>query len=333
MNSGNLSIGLAGDVMIGRTVDSAISREGYSYPWGNMLPILRDTDVNIINLETTLTNSAKEVPKVFNFKASPDKIETLTAARIKFANLANNHILDYSEEGLAETLRTLKAAGIQYSGAGMNKEEAAKPAFIEKNGLRLGMIGFTDNEPGWKAGPGKSGVNYINISDKSQRQEALNEIRNVGKVSDLVIVSIHWGPNMQEEPTDEFIAFAHEMAEHGAGIIHGHSAHIFQGIEVYRNTTVLYDTGDFIDDYVVDPVLKNNHSFLFSLQVNRNGVERIRLIPVLINNYQVNLAKEKDFLWSMERMRQLSKSFGTTISATGEVEIPKEKNININNRF
>jgi poly-gamma-glutamate capsule biosynthesis protein CapA/YwtB (metallophosphatase superfamily) len=323
MNSKDLSIGLMGDVMIGRSVDPVISREGFSYVWGDVLPILRRTDVNIINLETTLTTSTKEVQKVFNFKATPEKINSLKEGHITFANLANNHILDYSEEGLAETLHTLQDANIQYTGAGMNEEEAAKPAFIEKNGFRLKLLGLTDNEPGWKAGARKSGINYINVSVKNQRQKVLKTIAEVRKNSDMVIISIHWGPNMREEPSDEFIAFAHEMAEHGADIIHGHSAHIFQGIEVYHNKILLYDTGDFIDDYVVDPVLKNNHSFLFLMEVSRKGIERMRLIPVLISNYQVNLAKEKSYEWSIKRMQRLSDRFGTIISDTGEVGIIK----------
>ncbi|HVU97094.1 MAG TPA: CapA family protein [Puia sp.] len=82
-------IGLAGDVMIGRTVDRFISAKGYVYPWGNMLHLLRDTDMNIVNLETTLTSSVQKVEKTFNFKASPDKIKTLTEARITAVNLAN----------------------------------------------------------------------------------------------------------------------------------------------------------------------------------------------------------------------------------------------------
>ena len=320
----NLRIGFTGDVMIGRTVDPVISREGYSYVWGDVLPILRATDVNVINLETTLTNSTRKVPKVFNFKAAPDKIKTLTEAGIKLANLANNHILDYSEQGLEETLHALQAAGIQYAGAGMDAEQASRPAFLDIKGFRLGFIGLTDNEPGWKAGAGKSGINYINVSDKGQRTKALESISQTGKDADLVIVSIHWGPNMKEEPSAGFIDFAHELVEHGADIIHGHSAHIFQGIEIYRNSVVMYDTGDFIDDYAVDQVLKNNHSFLFLIEVTREGIERLQLVPVLISNYQVNLAQDQSYEWSMKRMQKLSARFRTDINDKGEVGITKK---------
>ena len=94
-----LLIGFTGDVMIGRGVDAAISRNGYTYPWGNLLPLLSSTDLNVINLETTLTNSSSEVFKTFNFKASPDKVECLKLAHIHIANIANNHILDFFRTG------------------------------------------------------------------------------------------------------------------------------------------------------------------------------------------------------------------------------------------
>ena len=285
------------------------------------VPVLRSTDVNIINLETTLTTSNKKVPKVFNFKAAPDKVKSLTEAHITVANLANNHILDYSEEGMIETLHTLKKAGILYAGAGMNSDEAAKPVILEKKKFRIGLLGFTDNEPGWEAGTDKSGTNYINILNETYRQRALEAIEKLRKQVDIVIVSLHWGPNMREAPSKAFVAFAHEMIEHGADIIHGHSAHIFQAIEVYKNKLILYDTGDFVDDYVVNPVLKNNHSFFYKVEISSEGIENLELIPVLISNYQVNLAEKESYEWSMKRVQQLSSPFGTVISNNGDVKI------------
>jgi poly-gamma-glutamate synthesis protein (capsule biosynthesis protein) len=281
--------------------------------------------MNIVNLETALTQSEKKVSKVFNFKAAPDKVKTLTEAHITFVNLANNHILDYSEEGLVETLHVLRDAGIHYAGAGMNREEAEKPCFIKKNNLRVGILGFTDNEREWSADLSKSGINYIDISSKHYRQKVLEAILRVRVKTDVVVVSIHWGPNMREEPPHDFIAFAHDMVEMGADIIHGHSAHIFQGVEVYHNKLVLYDTGDFVDDYVVHQVLKNNHSFLFTVEVTRKGIERLKLIPVLISKYQVNQATGKSYEWSIKRMQQLSVRFGTTVSDTGEVMVKDRK--------
>lgn len=317
MSGDSIVIGLTGDVMVGRGVNEAISNKGYLYPWGNVLPLLKNTDINLINLEAALTNSHKQVFKTFNFKATPDRIKTLTEGYISLVNLANNHILDFSEEGLIETIETLNGSQIKYVGAGLNDAEAAKPCKLIKKNICIGVLGFTDNEPGWKATVSGSGTNYIDLSLAVDRSRAKHLIAQLSKDADLVIVSIHWGPNMKAEPDDAFIDFAHEMIDAGADIIHGHSAHNFQGIEVYQNKLILYDTGDFVDDYMVDPILKNDHSFFFMVKADKEGIHSIALVPVLISNYQVNLAKGEDYKWCFQRMQQLSAKFGTELVDQG----------------
>jgi len=84
--------------------------------------------------------------------------------------------------------------------------------------------------PDWKAGTSTSGINYIDILEKEDCNKALNDIAQLRKKTDILIVSIHWGPNMKAEPEKNFIDFAHDMIAQGADIIHGHSAHNFQGI-------------------------------------------------------------------------------------------------------
>lgn len=311
-------MGLAGDIMIGRTVDSSISREGYRYVWGNVLPLLRGTDMNLVNLETTLTNSNRMVAKTFNFKALPDRVRCLSDAHVTVANLANNHILDFSEEGLIETIQTLKKAGIEYVGAGRNDKEASKPVILIRKNIRTGIMGFTDNAPTWKASPSRSGINYINVSSEDDRKRVLLSIARLKGEADMVVISIHWGPNMKAFPEKQFIDFAHQMIEQGADIIHGHSAHNFQGIEVYHQKLILYDTGDFVDDYMVDPIFRNDHSFFFQVEADDKGVTKLKLFPVLISDYQVNLAA-KEATWSLQRMQHLSEKFGTKISEPGEI--------------
>jgi poly-gamma-glutamate synthesis protein (capsule biosynthesis protein) len=237
-----------GDVMIGRSVNKKISQEGYSYPWGNVLPYLRKPGVNIINLEAALTGSSRQVPKVFNFKADPNKVITLREAHIQAVNIANNHILDFDEEGLLETIRILDRAGIQHAGAGRTLAEARKPAVIKCNGLKIGLIGCTDNEPGWKSN-GHPGVYYVGMQDTAELE---NDIKKLRKEVDFIILSAHVGPNMVESPDKEKIEFAHQLIDLGVDIIHGHSAHIFQGIELYNNGLIIYDWGDFMDFYGVE---------------------------------------------------------------------------------
>jgi poly-gamma-glutamate synthesis protein (capsule biosynthesis protein) len=316
-----------GDTMLGRLVNEKISQTAYAYPWGNTLSILHKTDLNIVNLEGTFTVSEQKVPKVFNYKADPDKVAALKAARIDVVNLANNHILDFDIEGMAETLETLDAAGILHVGAGMNIDEARMPVLIEKSGITIGIIGYTDNESGWLATAKTPGTNYVKVGDIKRIKKDLDHLR---LRADLVIVTMHWGPNMRAYPTQKFIQFAHDIMEAGADIFHGHSSHVFQGVEVYqtadnRKTAVLYDTGDFVDDYAVDSELRNDISFIFLVDAQKkdDGVilQKIRLVPTIIADMQVNVATGKQALQNLELMRKRSEQFGTAIDETGTIHI------------
>ena len=95
----SVTVAFAGDVMLGRLVNEKIGLTNYRYPWGDMLPLLKNADVAIINLETTLTRHTQAVPKIFNFRAEPDRVNCLLAAGIDVVNLANNHMLDFGVEG------------------------------------------------------------------------------------------------------------------------------------------------------------------------------------------------------------------------------------------
>lgn len=304
-------IGFTGDVMLGRLVNEKIKQTSFTYPWGNVLSLLQKMDLTLINLETSITQHNIPVPKVFNFKTDPSTIKTLLAANIDVVSLANNHILDFGNEGLFDTLEILKKADIAYVGAGKNLQEAQEAAIITKNNITLGIIGFTDNEPGWIATKNKPGINYIKVGDIETVKKQVDAIRN--KV-DCVVATIHWGPNMRERPNKEFITFAHQMIDAGIDIIHGHSAHIFQGIEIYKNKLIMYDTGDFVDDYMVDPQLRNDISFLFQVTLEKNNLKTVTLTPVAINNMQVNLATDKNYNWAMQRMKMLCQEFGTQIT-------------------
>jgi len=311
----SMIIGFAGDTMLGRLVNETISMTNYNYPWGNVLLLLKENDLNVINLETTLTRSKKKVPKVFNFKADPDKVQTLVNGRIDVVNLANNHSLDFSEEGLIETINTLDKHNIKHVGAGPNEAKAKEAVIITKNNIRIGIIGYTDNEPGWQAEKNKAGSNYIRVGDIEEVKQDAKKVRS--KVN-LLIVSIHWGPNKRQRPTQDFIDFAHQMIDCGIDIIHGHSAHIFQGIEIYKNKIIMYDTGDFVDDYMVYPILRNDQSFLFKITADKSGPQSIELIPVIINNMQVNVATGEMAKNILNKMKKLSEEFQTKVKIENE---------------
>ena len=159
-----VTLALTGDVMLGRGVNETVPEARPEEPWGDALPLLLSADLRIINLECAITEHKRpwsRTPKVFHFRADPLAVEVLRAARVDACSLANNHTLDFEEQGLLDTLTHLEAAGIRYAGAGHNLEEAAQPVLLEGG---VALVAFTDNEPPFAAGPGKPGTNYLPVS-------------------------------------------------------------------------------------------------------------------------------------------------------------------------
>lgn len=319
-NNHSVTIGFVGDVMLGRMVNERLdTTHDYRALWSNVLPLLAANDLNIANLENAFTKSEKVVPKVFNFKADPRHVRALTTANINVVNLANNHIRDFSDDGLYETIDTLDRAGIRHVGAGRNASRAQQPLIIKIHGITFGIIGCTDNEPGWNATPTTPGTHYSKIGDVSSLQPLITKLR---PMVDYIILSIHWGPNMLIEPLPEIIDFAHQLIDAGVDIIHGHSAHLIQGIELYRRGLIMYDTGDCIDDYYVDPSLRNDQSMLVQFSITKRGIEHIKIVPLLIKTMRVSIAPSEQACMIIKRMQKLSQKFGTTMTDDGTVQIP-----------
>lgn len=316
-----VTLGLMGDVMIGRLVSESIQQHGPTYCWGSMLPLLKTHDVNIINLETTFTNSMHPVPKVFNFKSNPVNVLALIAGTITIANIANNHILDFSIEGLQDTLSTLDSAHILHVGAGMSLYDAQQPCIVERNGIRIGVIGATDNEPTWRATLNKPGTNYFALNDYGN---LIGQIKQLRPHVDCLIMSLHWGQNWPDTITDEMSACAHALINAGADIIHGHSPHITLGIEQYNNKLIIYSAGDFVDDYMVGPKERNDHTVLFQITINQNGISTITLIPGIIQNMQVNRAHSNEAFEILSRIQKLSENNNTHLVLQDDTLVAKK---------
>jgi poly-gamma-glutamate synthesis protein (capsule biosynthesis protein) len=228
--------------------------------------------------------------------------------------VANNHTLDFEEEGLLDTLAYLDGAVIQHAGAGRDLKEADRPAILDgPDGEKVALLAFTDNEPAFAAGVDRPGTNYL---PTSLQQEVLDRVeaaiagaREAG--ADTILFSNHWGPNMVERPRDIFRRFARSVVDRGADVYYGHSAHVFQGVEVYRGKPILYDTGDFIDDYAVDERLRNDRSFVFLVSVERGTFRRLQLFPVVLSFARTRLAAGWEREEILRRMERLSAEFGT----------------------
>ncbi len=313
---GMARLGLTGDVMLGRKVDERQRRRPVGAVWGDLRGRLRALDGLFVNLECCLSARGRpwrRTNRPFHFRADPDwAIPALEDAGVNCASLANNHVFDFEEPALLDTLRHLDEAGIAHAGAGRDEREAVEPAVVDVGGLRVALISLTDNTPEYAAGPDSPGTAHveIDVEDGETVDRAFESAHE--RDPDLVVASLHWGPNMVTEPPEAFEEFARWLVGQGADLIHGHSAHVFQGIELYEGSPICYDCGDFVDDYAVDPELRNDRSFLFELEVAVDGtLEELRLVPIEIDDCAVHRASPRAAEWSRERMCELSAPFGT----------------------
>ncbi|MFZ5955271.1 MAG: CapA family protein [Nanoarchaeota archaeon] len=309
-----MEIAIIGDVMLGRLIDNEMKIKIPEYFWGDTLDKIKKANLSLINLECSLTKSniVSKTLKTFYFKAEPSNaINVLKQANIKAVNIANNHIMDFGEEGLKDTIEILNEAGIKHCGAGINIAEAKKPILIEINKLKIGIIGMTDNMPEWHANE-KPGIFFIDINNDNA-ENLSNEIKRIKPNLDILILSLHWGQNMALRPKESFMDFAHKLIDAGADIIHGHSSHVFQGIEIYNNKPIFYSCGDFIDDYAVDPALRNDFSFFSIIELQKKEIKEIKLFPTLIKDFRANLAQSLDYEEIADRIITLSGELGTHI--------------------
>ncbi len=324
-----MRLAATGDVMLGRNAGAVLRRRPPEYVWGDTLPLLRQADAVLVNLECVIAGEETGRPwprKVFHFKAPPQAVAALQAAEVSAVTLANNHTLDFGPEALEEMLDLLAASGLPAAGAGRTATEARRVVSLTVRGLRLGLVSWTDNEPNWEAGAEAPGVFYVPVDLDDPRAAALLQaVRAARAHHDLVVVAAHWGPNMLAEPLPAHPPFARALAEAGADLVLGTSAHVVQGIELYRPAArpgrvalICYDLGDYVDDYAVDPGLRNDLSLLFLFDVDTSGVRRVELHPVLIDGWrcQVNRARGAEAEAVLEAMALRCRKLGTALQRT-----------------
>ena len=313
-----MKIIFVGDVMLGRLVNEVLKHERPEYPWGDTLNIFKKADLGISNLECVISDKGQPwtvTPKVFHFRSDSKNIAVLNKAKINMVSLANNHVLDYEEEALLDCLEILDRNNIEHAGAGIDFVDASSPAILEipikENAYKVGMIAFTDNEAVWEA-LDQPGIFYVPVDLKDKRTQVLmNEVEKTKKDADLLILSAHWGPNWGYRPQPNHVFFAQALIDVGADIIFGHSPHVFQGVEIYKGKPILYSAGDFIDDYAVDEVEKNDQSFIFELEVTGRSVKGLKLYPTIIRNMQAKKAEEPELKEIVSKMIELCDEFKT----------------------
>jgi poly-gamma-glutamate synthesis protein (capsule biosynthesis protein) len=234
--------------------------------------------------------------------------ERLAELGVDAVTLANNHALDYGTEALLDTLSLLDAAGIAAVGAGATDQLARAPLRLCCAELSLRLVAFCDHPAAFAAGSDRPGVAFAELGTGLPAW-VRDRVGADREDADAVVVTPHWGPNMVVEPLGKVRLAADELLAAGAALVAGHSAHVFQGV----SGPVLFDLGDFIDDYAVDRQLRNDLGLLWFVELDRAAPRTIQALPLALDYCFTRAASAQESDWIVRRLRALCAPFGTEV--------------------
>jgi poly-gamma-glutamate synthesis protein (capsule biosynthesis protein) len=306
------TLALAGDTMLGRGVGELLARRPARPLFAPAVrELTRAADLFVCNLECCISTRGARFPdpaKPFFFRAPPIAAEVLADLGVDCVTLANNHALDFGVPALLDTLEHLDAAGIAWVGAGGDEAAARAPRVLEAAGLRLRVVAATDHPAAYAAGPDRPGVAYAALRARGV-PAWLRDAARPGPDADAVLVTPHWGPNMATAPLPYVRAAADALLAEGATLVAGHSAHVVHGVA----GRVLYDLGDFIDDYRVDPRRRNDLGLLFLVTLTADGPQRVEAVPLRLEYAHTRLADGEDAAWIRRRFTRACAELGSEV--------------------
>ena len=299
----------------------------FDYIWGDAMEIwsFMAPDARIVNLETSITRHDGHWPgKAIHYRMHPDNVQCLSTGAIDLCALANNHALDWGQQGLSETLETLSRAGIRFAGAGANLEQAATPAVLPLGGgprLKVYSMATFDSGvyKGMAARPDSPGVWSIPRLSPDFTAPLLERIRSEKQAGDIVVASIHWGGNWGYRIPADQRRFARELIGAGVDVIHGHSAHHRKGIEVIDGRAVLYGCGDLINDYEGIKGDKGRFRdelvlmYFLTLDAHSGALQDLRMRPMRIRRFRLNHASIQDAEWLTRIMQREGQRLNTAV--------------------
>jgi len=240
---GTLVIQGTGDVNLDPDYIPALAANGSDYAWEGLDGLFLADDLTVINLECAPSDLGVAEPKEFVFRCPVESLASLATAGVEVANLGNNHSGDYGSEALVDGRAQLIDIGVAPVGAGVDVDQAGEPAIFEAKGWTIAVLGFGGVVPhdGWLAGEGHPGMR-----DGDDIPSMMSAVEAASARADIVVVSIHWGVELDTEPRAEDIARAEAMIEAGADVIFGHHAHRLQPFDVLNDAAVFWGLGNFV---------------------------------------------------------------------------------------
>jgi Bacterial capsule synthesis protein PGA_cap len=241
-SSPGVTLAFAGDVHFERRTARLLKDPATAF--GPIASLLTSADFTAVNLETAVTSRGVPQPKTYHFRTRPAAFTALRDAGVDLVTMANNHVLDYGQAGLADTLGAVKAARLPAVGIGDNAAEAWAPYVTTIKGTKIAIIGVSqvaELASSWVATQTRPGeANAISL------RRTLAAVRAAKRIAKVVIVFMHWGTEGTACPDPNQLGLAPKLAAAGASIIIGSHAHMLQGSGWLRHTFVAYGMGNFL---------------------------------------------------------------------------------------
>ncbi len=232
-----------GDVAVDPDYIPVLEREGWDYAWSGLDGLFLDDDLTVINLECVPSDLGSPEPKEFVFRCPTRALPSLKANGVDVANLGNNHSGDYGKDALVDGRANLIEVGVAPVGAGADYDEAGEPALFDIGGWKVAVVGFGGVAPNdsWYATADTPGMRSGDHTD-----QMVDAVVAAGELADLVVVTVHWGFELDTTPRQEDIDRAEAMIEAGADIIFGHHPHRMQPLDMVGDAAVFWSLGNFV---------------------------------------------------------------------------------------
>jgi len=305
----DVKISMVGDIMLGGTAEEIFIKHGYNYAFEETRHLLIDSSIAFGNLEGVLATWGISDPnKTYNFITPPKK----SAAALRYAgfdifSIANNHILDYGVTGMYQTMQALEAENIQHVGGGTTVKEARTPRIIEVDGHKVAFLAYsltypaefwvTDRHPGVAFG---------------HHNHVVADVKAAKKLSDLVLVSMHWGRESTTQLRDYQVSIGRAAIDAGASIVIGHHPHVLQAIEHYNDGIILYSLGNFAFGSYSKKV---DSSVVAQAYFKNNKLVKMHFWPIFVRNtevlFQSKILDGEQADKVVQHLQEISKDHGT----------------------
>lgn len=276
-----VTIAAVGDVMLARDLVSLMEQHGALYPFERVASLLRNADLTVANLEGTFTERGAPADKLYTFRTPPRFARSLVEAGIDVVSLGNNHTADFGRVGIEDTLAALDTAGIRHAGAGLDEEQARRPALVEANGLRIAFLSYTDVQENTFAGPDAPGVALATTEGIAR------DVRAAKAQADVVVVLLHSGVEYTDAPAPAQQRLARAAIDAGALLVLGHHPHSLQGRERYGGGLIVYSLGNFVFDLDADDLANLGprafQTAVLYVTISADKVLDVRAEPVVID--------------------------------------------------